>query len=156
MTPRVKIGVVGVGHLGSLHAKMLSEMQDVEFIGVYDIDAEKNMAVAQEFGVKPYLTYDELLEGVEAISIATPTSTHFGIAAKALEKKVHTFIEKPLTETVDEAEQLVRLSKQKNAKVQVGHVERFNPALLALEKYNINPKFIESHMLEQFNHRGSD
>lgn len=156
MTAKVKVGVVGVGHLGSLHAKMFSEIQEVEFVGVYDIVQEKGRAVANEFGVKAYQTYNGLLEDVEAISIATPTSTHFEVAAKALEKKIHTFIEKPLTETVDEAERLTRMSMQIGAKIQVGHVERFNPALLALEKYNLNPMFIESHRLAQFNPRGSD
>jgi len=123
---------------------------------VYDIVQEKGRAVANEFGVKAYQTYNGLLEDVEAISIATPTSTHFEVAAKALEKKIHTFIEKPFTETVDEAERLIRMSGQTGGKIQVGHVERFNPALLALEKYNLNPMFIESHRLAQFNPRGSD
>lgn len=156
MTEKVRVGVVGVGHLGSLHAKMFSEIQEVEFLGVYDILQEKGRAVANEFGVKAYQTYDRLLEDVEAISVATPTSTHFEVAAKALEKKIHTFIEKPLTETVDEAERLIGMSEQNGVKIQVGHVERFNPALLALEKYNLNPMFIESHRLAQFNPRGSD
>jgi predicted dehydrogenase len=156
VTRKIKVGVVGVGHLGSLHAKMFSEMQQVEFKGVFDTNEERSRLVASEFGVQQYQTYSELLGNVDAISIATPTSAHWEVASKALEKKVHTFIEKPLTETLDEADRLVRLASQNNVKVQVGHVERFNPALLALERYNLNPMFIESHRLAQFNPRGSD
>jgi predicted dehydrogenase len=153
---KIKVGVVGVGHLGSLHAKMFSEMREVEFKGVFDIKEQRSREVASEFGVVPYQTYGDLLNGVDAISIATPTSTHWEVASKALEKRVHAFIEKPITETVDEADRLVRLASRNNVKVQVGHVERFNPALLALERYNLNPMFIESHRLAQFNPRGSD
>lgn len=156
MIRKIKVGVVGVGHLGSLHAKMFSEMQQVEFKGVFDTNEERSRLVANEFGVQQYQTYSELLGNVDAISIATPTSAHWEVASKALEKKVHTFIEKPLTKTVDEADRLVRLASQNNVKVQVGHVERFNPALLALERYSLNPMFIESHRLAQFNPRGSD
>ncbi|MGA9362957.1 MAG: Gfo/Idh/MocA family oxidoreductase [Bacteroidota bacterium] len=156
MTKKIRVGVVGVGHLGSLHAKMFSEMREVEFRGVFDIKDETSRSVASEFGVIPYQTFAELLENVDAISIATPTSTHWKVASKALETRVHAFIEKPLTQTVDEADRLVQLASQHNVKIQVGHVERFNPALLALEKYNLNPMFIESHRLAQFNPRGSD
>jgi predicted dehydrogenase len=156
VTKKIRVGVVGVGHLGSLHAKMFSEMREVEFKGVFDIKDETSRSVAGEFGVIPYRTYSELLGNVDAISIATPTSTHCEVASMALETRVHAFIEKPLTQTVEEADRLVQLANQNNVKIQVGHVERFNPALLALEKYNLNPMFIESHRLAQFNPRGSD
>lgn len=156
MTGKIRIGVVGVGHLGSLHAKMFSEIQEVEFKGVFDINEEKAHSIASEFGVKPYQTYSDLLGDVDAVSIATPTSTHCEVASAALVRKVHAFIEKPLTETVEEADRLVQLANENNVKVQVGHVERFNPALLALEKYNLDPMFVESHRLAQFNPRGSD
>ena len=145
-----------MGHLGSLHAKMFREMGDVRLAGVYDVDEGKARAIAQELEVTAYPTYDALLDNVEAVSIATPTSTHVEVAARALERGVHTFIEKPLTETVKEAQHLLDLSRKKNAKIQVGHIERFNPALLALEKYQLNPMFIESHRLAQFKSRGSD
>jgi predicted dehydrogenase len=141
VTKKIRVGVVGVGRLGSLHAKMFSEMREVEFKGIFDIKDETSRSVASEFGVVPYRTYGELLGNVDAISIAT---------------RVHAFVEKPLTQTVDEADRLVRLARQHNVKIQVGHVERFNPALLALEKYNLSPMFIESHRLAQFNPRGSD
>jgi predicted dehydrogenase len=156
VTGKIKIGVVGVGHLGSLHAKMLSEIQEVEFKGVFDINGEKARSIATEFGVKPYQTYSDLLGDVDAVSIATPTSTHCEVASTALVRKVHAFIEKPLTETVEEADRLVQLAIENGLKVQVGHIERFNPALLALEKYNLDPMFVESHRLAQFNPRGSD
>jgi predicted dehydrogenase len=152
----MKVGVVGLGHLGFLHAKMFSEMSEVEFKGVFDIKEERSRSVAKEFGVVSYQAYAELLRDVDAISIATPTSTHWEVASKALEAKVHAFIEKPLAETVDEADRLAQLASQNNMMIQVGHVERFNPALLALEKYNLNPMFIESHRLAQFKPRGSD
>jgi predicted dehydrogenase len=156
VTGKIRIGVVGVGHLGSLHAKMLSEIQEVEFKGVFDINEEKARSIANEFGVKPYQTYSDLLGDVDAVSIATPTSTHCEVASTALVRKVHAFIEKPLTETVEEADRLVQLANENDVKVQVGHIERFNPALLALEKYNLDPMFVESHRLAQFNPRGSD
>ena len=156
MKEKLRVGVVGIGHLGSLHTKMFAEMQSVKFIGIHDIDENKCKAVAEEFGVPAYSQYESLLEEVEAVSIATPTSTHYEIGQKALERGVHTFIEKPLTETVEEAEKLIELARGNKVKVQVGHIERFNPALLALEKYNLNPMFIESNRLAPFNPRGSD
>ncbi len=155
-TRKIRLGVVGVGHLGSLHSKMLGEIQSVEFIGVHDLDEKKCRAIAKEFAVRPYSEYGALLDDVEAVSIATPTSTHFEIGQRALEKGVHAFIEKPLTETVEEAETLIEIAKRKKVKIQVGHIERFNPALLALEKYRLDPMFIETHRLAQFNPRGSD
>lgn len=156
MAQKIKVGVVGVGHLGSLHAKMFSEIQGVEFVGVYDIDEAKNKNVAHEFNVKAFRNLDELLDDVDAVSIATPTSTHFEIGKAAVEKSIHTFIEKPITGTVEEAEKLLRLALNNGTKIQVGHIERFNPALLALENYHLKPMFIESHRLSQFNPRGTD
>lgn len=156
MSGKVKIGVVGVGHLGSLHAKMLAEIESVEFVGVMDIDEKKSQEIARAFGVRSYITYDELLQNVEAILIATPTSTHFEIGCRAIDRGIHTFIEKPLTEKVEEAEELIRRAKKNGVKVQVGHIERFNPALLSLEKYIHDPMFIESHRMAQFNPRGTD
>jgi predicted dehydrogenase len=153
---KIKVGVVGVGHVGSLHAKMFREMQGVDFSGVFDINEGRNREIASEFGVKAYSAYADLLNDVHAITIATPTSTHFDVAVTALEMGVHTFIEKPMTETVEEAETLVTLSKRNKVKIQVGHIERFNPALIAIEDYDLKPMFIESHRLAQFNPRGTD
>lgn len=153
---KLPVGVVGVGHLGALHAKMYTEMESAQLIGVYDIDRERAHAVAGEYQTKVFGSLDEILKGVSAVSIATPSSTHFGIAEKAIAAGVHVLIEKPITKTPHEAQRLIDLAGEKNVKVQIGHIERFNPALLALEKYDLHPMFIESHRLAQFNPRGTD
>jgi predicted dehydrogenase len=153
---KLAVGVVGVGHLGSLHSKMLAELEDVRLVGVYDTDKAKARTIASEFATNAYATYDELLDAAEALTIATPTSTHFVVAQKALQRGKHVFIEKPITETTAEADELIRLGKMNNALIQVGHIERFNAAILALEKYDIDPLFVESHRLAQFNPRGTD
>ena len=153
---RLKVGVIGVGHLGSLHAKMFSEIPSAELVGVMDVDGPRAGSVAGEFNTREFATVEELLKSVQAVSIVTPTSTHFEIARKAIDDGVHAFIEKPITGTTEQAKSIVDLSRAKNVTVQVGHIERFNPALLALEKYKVNPMFVESHRLAQFNPRGTD
>ena len=153
---KLPVGVIGVGHLGSLHAKMYAEITSAELVGVLDNDGDRAAVVAKENNTTAYTSLEKLLENVQAVSIATPTSTHAEIAEKAIAKGVHVLLEKPITSTVEEAERIVALAKQKNVKIQVGHIERFNPALLALEHYLINPMFIESHRLAQFNPRGTD
>ena len=150
------IGVVGVGHLGSLHTKMLSQIAAVHLAGLTDIDNDRAEKKAQEFSTKAFRSVDELLAHVKAIVIATPTSVHFDIARRAIEKNIHVFIEKPITSTVEQARILVEEAKKHQTIIQVGHIERFNPAILALEKYELNPMFIESHRLAQFNPRGTD
>ena len=152
----LNIGVVGVGHLGALHAKMLAETECVRLAGVFDSDADKARTIAHEFGTTAFDTYDNFLAAVDALTIATTTSTHFDVAKKALLKGKHVFIEKPITQTVAEADELIRLAKERKLHIQVGHIERFNAAVLALEKYNIDPLFVESHRLAQFNPRGTD
>ena len=152
-----RIGVVGVGHLGSLHAKMYSEIASASFVGVYDIDESKRNAVAGAYpGVKAFPSFDELLKNVDAVSVATVTSHHSEVAKRALASGVHVLIEKPITQTVAEADELIALAKAKGRIIQVGHIERFNPAILALESYDLKPMFIESHRLAQFNPRGTD
>ena len=153
---KVRIGVAGTGHLGNLHTKMLAQISNVDLVGVFDADASKAQKVASEHGTKAYASLEEMLRDVQAVSIATTTTTHYNVAYRALERGLHTFIEKPITETIDQAKKLVALAEKKNASIQVGHIERFNPAILALEKYKIRPLFIESHRLAQFNPRGSD
>jgi predicted dehydrogenase len=153
---KVKIGVVGTGHLGNLHAKMFAQISNVDFVGVFDADTAKAQKVAAEHGTKAFADLGELLGEVNAVSIATTTTTHFDVAVQALERGLHAFIEKPITETIDQAKQLVALAEKKKVSIQVGHIERFNPAILALEQYKIRPLFIESHRLAQFNPRGSD
>ena len=153
---QLNIGVVGVGHLGSLHAKMLAEIDTVKLVGVFDADETKATAVAKEYNTRACSRYAELLDSVDALTIATTTSTHHAVAMEALQRGKHIFIEKPITQTTAEADELIHLAKQKNVLIQVGHIERFNAAILALEKYNIDPLFVESHRLAQFNPRGTD
>ncbi len=150
------LGVVGVGHLGSLHAKMLAELDNVKLAGVFDQDISKAQKVAAEFNTRVCESYDDLLSTVDALTIATTTSTHFDVAKKALQCGKHVFIEKPITQTTTEADELIRIAKDAHLLIQVGHIERFNAAILALEKYNIDPLFVESHRLAQFNPRGTD
>ncbi|MDA0987246.1 MAG: Gfo/Idh/MocA family oxidoreductase [Bacteroidetes bacterium] len=156
MSNNLKVGVIGVGHLGSLHAKMFSQNRDVDFVGIYDIDQVVSKKVAIANNVKNFSTLDELISEVDAANIVTITSEHFTIAKKLLDSGKHIFVEKPITQTPEEAQILIDLSKKNNLVLQVGHIERFNPAILALESYNLNPMFIESHRLAQFNPRGSD
>jgi len=153
---RLDIGVVGVGHLGSLHAKMYSQLGNANLVGIFDVDVQKARQVAQEIGTKAFETVDEVIEASDAVSVVTTTTAHYETAKKALEHGVHTFIEKPITETIDQARTLISIAEANNLKIQVGHIERFNPAILALESYNLKPLFIESHRLAQFSPRGSD
>jgi predicted dehydrogenase len=152
----LRIGVVGVGHLGRLHAKMLAAMEGIRFVGVFDMDHAKAATVATEFGTRPFAAMEELLAEVDAVTVATSTTAHFAVAREALQKGLHVFLEKPITETVAEAEELCRLAAAAGVKVQVGHIERFNPAILALDGFPLQPLFVESHRLAQFKPRGTD
>lgn len=152
----IKIGVAGAGHLGKIHLRQLMEIPEFELVGFYDKDTANAEKVSAELGIKAFASLDELLEKVEALDIVTPTSDHFQTASQALKMSKHVFVEKPLTATIEEGEQLVKLSYEANRKVQVGHVERFNPALLALAEYKLKPMFIETHRLSEFNPRGTD
>jgi predicted dehydrogenase len=153
---RLRFGLVGIGHLGSLHAKMLAGIADVELAGVHDIDQEKARKAAAEFTTTACDSMEQLLVLCDALVIATPTTSHYAIARLALERGKDIFIEKPITQTPAEADQLIRLAGEQGLFVQVGHIERFNPAILALERYRLNPMFVESHRLAQFNPRGTD
>lgn len=152
----VKIGVVGVGHLGRLHTMQLKEVAAAKLMGIFDIDADRAQTVADEFDVPAYNSFQKLLDDVDAVSIVTPTTSHFDFARQALAAGRHTFIEKPMTETIAEADELIRLSDENNLQIQIGHIERFNPAIMALEPFNINPLFIEAHRMANFNPRGTD
>ena len=152
----LNIGVIGVGHLGSLHAKMLAEIRDVSLVGVYDIDHQKAVRIAAEFNSVSYPDVDTLIASSDAVTIATPTTTHAEVARKAIDRGKHVFIEKPITQSIAEGSELCRLAADRSVLIQVGHIERFNPAILALEKYEIKPMFVESHRLAQFNPRGTD
>lgn len=152
----LNVGVIGVGHLGRIHAKLWSEVEDVRLIGVFDEDRERSAAVAQEVGCAAFHDLFKLLEDVDAVSIVTPTFAHYSVAKAALERGVHVLIEKPITTTVREAEELIQIAAERGLNIQVGHIERFNPALLAIEKYLNNPQFFESHRMAQFKPRGTD
>jgi predicted dehydrogenase len=154
-TMRVKIGLLGVGHLGKFHLNCIGLCDNLELVGFYEPN-EENAQKAIEKGAKRFTDLDELLQLVDAVDIVTPTFAHFEMAHKAISLGKHVFIEKPLTETVEQAETLLHLAKAKNVKVQVGHVERFNPAMLAIKDVPLTPMFIEAHRLAVFNPRGTD
>ncbi len=160
MNNTIRTGVIGLGHLGSIHLKLISEIcsekSNIKLAGVFDADDKKNSEATEKYGLKKLNSADELIDSVDAIVIVTPTSSHYEIASKAIERNVNTFIEKPVTETTEQAEKLLALSKGKNIKIQVGHIERFNSAILSLEDYKLAPLFIETHRLSQFNPRGTD
>mgnify|MGYP000096896047 CR=1 FL=1 len=152
----IKIGVLGAGHLGKIHLKLIKEIADFELIGFFDPDFEKSEHARKEFGIPAFYSVDELIEASEAVDIVTPTLSHFDCAEKAIKNSKHVFIEKPVTNTKEEAKTLINLSHEANVKVQVGHVERFNPAYIEASKFINQPMFIESHRLAQFNSRGTD
>jgi len=153
---KLKVGVVGTGHLGKLHIKMFRQIENCEVIGIYDSDVNHAQEAAKEFSVQAFETMDDLLENIEAASIAVITSAHYEVAKRCLKKGIHIFIEKPITATIKEAADLVKISKEKRLNLQVGHIERFNPALISLEKYIIEPMFIQTDRLAQFNPRVTD
>ncbi len=152
----IKIGILGAGHLGKIHIRLLKEIDKFEVVGFYDADPAAAEIAAKEFGIKRFDSIDALLEQVDAVDIVTPTVTHFNCASKAIKKSKHVFIEKPVTNTIEEAKILIGLSKEADVKVQIGHVERFNPAFTAGRPYCSKPMFIETHRLAQFNPRGTD
>lgn len=151
-----RIGVIGAGHLGKIHIKCILESDKLELAGFFDNNQKNAEQVEKTFGIRGFHSAEELINECEIIDIVTPTLSHFNCATSALKKFRHVFIEKPLTTTVDEARELINLSKEAGVKVQVGHVERFNPAFLATLPYIQQPMFIESHRLGQFNPRGTD
>ncbi|NOX18865.1 MAG: Gfo/Idh/MocA family oxidoreductase [Chlorobi bacterium] len=152
----VNIGIIGTGHLGKLHTKLLQEVENCKLIGIHDLDAERLREVSEEFHVSAFTDYESLLNEADAVSIVATTSAHYELAKAALQKGKHVFVEKPITAAIGEAEEIVEIAEKNNLKLQVGHIERFNPALLSLEKYNLDPKFIQTDRLAQFNPRGTD
>lgn len=153
----LKIGVLGAGHLGKIHIRLLLELNEqYEFVGFFDPNEENAKTAIETFNIKRFDTIEALLDEVDCVDIVTPTITHFDCASKALRKSKHVFIEKPVTQTVEEAKILIELANEAGVKVQVGHVERFNPAFQAALPYFDSPMFIETHRLAQFNPRGTD
>jgi len=152
----LKIGVLGAGHLGKIHLKCIQEIPEFNLIGFYDPDEANADKTEKEFGIKKWGSVEELIDAVDVVDIVTPTVSHFDCASRSLKKCRHVFIEKPIVTTLEEARELIKIAGEANVKVQVGHVERFNPAFLAAEAVFDRPMFIESHRLAQFNPRGTD
>lgn len=152
----LKAGVLGAGHLGKIHLRLLQESEKYELIGFYDVDEENGRKIESEFGYKYFNDLEKLIEVVDVVDVVTPTLSHFEVGKKAIAAGKHLFIEKPITNTVEEAEILIKLAKKNKVKGQVGHVERFNPAFMAVASQIHNPMFIEAHRLSEFNPRGTD
>jgi len=153
---KLKIGIIGTGHLGKLHVKMFKQISESEVIGIYDSNNQTAMDVALEFNVKAFDNLDDLLNVIQAVSIAVSTTAHHEIAKKCLERGIHVFVEKPITASISEAEELVQIASDRKLNLQVGHIERFNPAIISLEQFIIEPLFIQTDRLAQFNPRGTD
>ena len=152
----LKVGVFGVGHLGKFHLNNWKEIEEIKLVGFYDPSDLNANEVKKEYGLKRFKDPDELIEACDIADIVAPTIAHYELCKKAILKSKHVFVEKPLANTMKEAKEIVSLAKEANIKFQVGHVERFNPALLAAKEYHLEPMFIEVHRLAQFNPRGTD
>jgi len=152
----LKAGVLGAGHLGKIHLRLLDQSDQYELVGFYDPDKNNGKKVESEFGFKFFESMDNLIDAVDMVDIVTPTLSHYDCAVKSIKKGKHIFIEKPITNTVEEAESIRSLLSDYNLKGQVGHVERFNPAFKAIKHQLKSPMFIETHRLAEFNPRGTD
>lgn len=154
--PDIRIGVIGVGSLGFHHARILRHVKDAKFVGVFDADAQRLVQVTKELDVHGFASVDQLLDGVDAVVIAVPTTYHEEVAVNALRRGVHTLVEKPIAPSIEAADRILAQARGSGASVYIGHVERFNAALRACEPYLDNPLFVESHRLAPFNPRGTD
>lgn len=152
----IKAGVAGAGHLGKIHLKLLQQSERFELVGFYDVDKENGRQLEDQLGYKFFENLDDLLENIEMLDIVTPTLSHFELAKYAITSNKHVFIEKPITNTLEEAQTLEKLLIEHGVKGQVGHVERFNPAFKAVNGLIKEPLFIETHRLAEFNPRGTD
>ena len=152
----LKVGIFGVGHLGKFHLNNWKEIKQVEVVGFYDPNDVAAQEVSQKYQLARFLDPGALMDAVDAIDVVAPTNYHFDLCKLAIRKGKHVFVEKPLANTMDEARELLKLTKESNIKFQVGHVERFNPAFLSVKNLNLHPMFIEVHRLAQFNPRGTE
>lgn len=153
---KIKLGVIGVGHLGQYHVKNLVTLSDVELVGIVDTNSQRAQEIAHRYNVPVYPDYHDLVGKVDGVTIVVPTIYHHEVGKFFLEKGIHTLLEKPITSTLKEASELVRLSKENQVILQVGHVERFNAGLIKLKEYIKNPMFIEGHRLAPFDPRVKD
>ena len=153
---RVKIGVIGVGHLGQHHAKHYRDLPTAELIGIFDENKIAGQLISEKYKVKLFESIKSLINEVDAVSVVTPTKSHYKISKLCIQNNIHVFIEKPITATLKQADSLLELSKKSRTIIQVGHIERLNPALIALKSYNINPKLIEIQRLAPYTARGTD
>jgi predicted dehydrogenase len=153
---KLRVGVVGVGYLGKYHAEKYAKMDNVDLVGVADVNRKNVEDIAKKFGTRAYLNYKDLFGKVDAVSIVTPTPLHFGISRDFLENNVDLLLEKPMTTTLEEADELIGLAESKGLIIQVGHLERYNKAVTALEDIIKKPMFIESHRLSLYKERGTD
>ena len=156
MKNKIKTGVVGVGHLGQHHTKHYTKIKSAELVGVYDINEAQAKKIAKQFKTKAFSTLDEMLNQVDGVSIVTPTKEHAKIAEKCISQGKHVFIEKPITKTTKEADKIIALAKKTKVILQVGHIERFNPALTPLKDLILKPKYIEVQRLAPYMIRGTD
>lgn len=152
----LKVGVLGAGHLGKIHLRLLNQSSKYELVGFYDPFEENAIKIANEFGYKKFDSIAALINAVDVVDIVTPTLSHYDCALEAIRAGKHVFLEKPISNTVAEAEEIIALAKKHKVKGQVGHVERFNPAFIAVKDQIQNPMFIETHRLAEFNPRGTD
>jgi predicted dehydrogenase len=152
----LKVGIFGVGHLGKFHLNNWKEIPGIKLVGFYDPTDATAKEVVETYGLKRYTDIDKLLDACDAVDIIAPTNHHFVLCEKAIRKGKHVFVEKPLANTIEEGRLLVNMAREANIKMQVGHVERFNPAYLAVKDMDLNPMFIEVHRLAQFNPRGTE
>ena len=152
----LKVGVFGVGHLGKFHLNNWKQIPTVELVGFFDPNNEAAAEVEKTYGIKRFMDEAELIAAVDAIDVVTPTHLHFTVCEMAIKMGKHVFVEKPMANTIEEGKKIMQMVKEANVKLQVGHVERFNPAFTALKNETLNPLFIEVHRLAQFNPRGTE
>jgi predicted dehydrogenase len=152
----LKVGVFGTGHLGKFHLNNWKLIRNAELVGFYDPNDQTAKEVSEKYQIPRYLSPDDLMSACDAVDIIAPTPMHFGLCEMAIRRGKHVFVEKPLANDMEEAKILLKLVKESNVKLQVGHVERFNPAFLALEGVPLHPMFIEVHRLAEFNPRGTE
>ena len=152
----LKVGVFGVGHLGKFHLNNWKEIENVQLVGFYDPDDATAKQVIEKYGLERFTDVNKLLNKIDAADIVAPTNHHFALCEAAIRAGKHVFVEKPLANTIEEGRQIVKIAKEAGVKIQVGHVERFNPAYLAVKNMQLNPGFIEVHRLAQFNPRGTE